>query len=195
MVESAPGTPVSALYRFAARQTAARLRTLESRIERCGEACEPEPVHQLRVAVRRTQSCLLAFEPLFPKRKNRKLRKNIKKLRSLAGEVRDCDIALELIEREAPGVAAVVALTERRHNTAAVLAAVLRKYPAQGMAKRWAKRLRLDKKKPRSRRASAPWKLSRSAAWNAPPPVNLRRALQGRASPPPKWRRRPWHRG
>ena len=115
------------------------------------------------------------FEPLFPKRKNRRFRKKVKGLRSLAGPVRDCDIALELIAREAPGEdAATTALTEHRRRAAAELASALGEWPSAGLAKRWSKRLKLGKKRPRKGRPTGVWRISRSAAWNASrvlPPV------------------------
>src|SRR5215471_7719822 len=66
-------------------------RTIKSRDE--------ETIHDLRVAIRRLIQGLAAFRPDFTSKKPRKIRKSLKHVLSLAGAVRDCDVALECIAK------------------------------------------------------------------------------------------------
>ncbi|HKB04244.1 MAG TPA: CHAD domain-containing protein [Gemmataceae bacterium] len=53
---------------------------------------EPEHVHQLRVWTRRADAALTLYADLLPKRCVRRLRKRLRKIRRVAGRVRDCDV-------------------------------------------------------------------------------------------------------
>jgi CHAD domain-containing protein len=66
-------------------------RTIKSRDE--------ETIHDLRVAIRRLIQGLAVFRPDFTSKKPRKIRKSLKHVLSLAGAVRDCDVALECIAK------------------------------------------------------------------------------------------------
>lgn len=59
----------------------------------------PDEVHDLRVAVRRLDQALLVFEPCFPAKEATKIRGRLKEMMALAGEVRNCDIALKFLFR------------------------------------------------------------------------------------------------
>jgi len=82
------------------------------------KAPEMDRIHDVRVATRRLIQGLVAFEHLLRKRQAAKLRKRVKHLLSLAGDVRDCDIALKLLSRKAEGREALLAKIERRRSSA-----------------------------------------------------------------------------
>jgi CHAD domain-containing protein len=59
----------------------------------------PEAVHDLRVAIRRFTQVLRLFKPCFHGKELRKIRRELKQMMDLAGEVRNCDIALKLMSK------------------------------------------------------------------------------------------------
>ncbi len=65
-----------------------------SRARRSGDA---ETVHDLRVSIRRFNQALVIFKPCFDRRQVKKIRRCLRKIMVVAGEVRDCDIALEYL--------------------------------------------------------------------------------------------------
>jgi CHAD domain-containing protein len=60
---------------------------------------DEESIHDLRVAIRRLIQGLAVFRPSFTSKKPRKMRKSLKQVLSLAGVVRDYDIALDCIAK------------------------------------------------------------------------------------------------
>jgi CHAD domain-containing protein len=59
---------------------------------------EAEDVHQLRIWTRRSAAALRLFTPALPKSPKKWMKKTLKKLRRLAGAVRDCDVYLKRLE-------------------------------------------------------------------------------------------------
>jgi CHAD domain-containing protein len=81
---------------FAARQVALLLERLLFEMHRSARQPDPDPVHDLRVSIRRfNQGCRL-FRKFLPAPEIRKIRKKLKSVMTMAGNVRDRDIALEL---------------------------------------------------------------------------------------------------
>jgi len=58
----------------------------------CASPDEPEHVHQLRVATRRTLAAVEAFHPLIPAKRRDWFAKRLRRLRRAAGEARDLDV-------------------------------------------------------------------------------------------------------
>jgi len=58
-----------------------------------------EAIHDLRVATRRFSQVLRVFKPCFRGKESRKIRRELKQIMELAGEVRNCDIALKLVSK------------------------------------------------------------------------------------------------
>ena len=87
-------TPISELARESLRS---RLRRTRRRIRSISKRspASPESIHKLRVAIRRSEAALLVFGRLLPKQRTSRLRRQLKRLRQLAGEVRDIDVFLE----------------------------------------------------------------------------------------------------
>lgn len=58
----------------------------------CTGSDQPEHVHQLRVATRRTLAAVEAFHPLIPAKRREWFAKRLRRLRRAAGEARDLDV-------------------------------------------------------------------------------------------------------
>jgi CHAD domain-containing protein len=77
-------------------------------------------VHDLRVAIRRFKAVLKTLKPCFPGREARKISDELRRIMSLAGDVRDRDIGVELLIKESgPAVAALVLRFETERVAAA----------------------------------------------------------------------------
>src|SRR5262245_28755550 len=84
---------------FAIERTDGLLSGLVLQISRCLKCPTPEVIHDLRVAIRRFGQSLAVFEPCFPPKYARKTRRRLRKMMSLAGEVRNADVAAGLVSR------------------------------------------------------------------------------------------------
>ena len=91
MSDRNPGT------RFARQQANRLLTGLGHRIGRARRSATPAAVHDLRVAIRRFLQVLNTLEPAFPAQPRKKIRRKLKRLMEPAGQVRNCDVAAELI--------------------------------------------------------------------------------------------------
>ncbi len=156
------------MFRFAAKQTAVRMRELDRQIKRCRRTQHEEPIHDLRVATRRLQSCLKIFGKLFPARPVRKTLQRLRRMRALAGTVRDYDIAIALaIESSDREGRLVNHLRARRSEAADAFAARLKSWPKPGSIERWRADLRLEREPAAKKLSASGWDAGRSAAVNA----------------------------
>src|SRR5262245_20209839 len=105
---------------YARTQTAILLRRLAYQVNRASKSTDAESVHDLRVAIRRLNRCLRTFSQFYPGRSWKKVRRRLKELMTVAGEVRDRDIAVELLNHagSAPDSHAIKALGQERHTAA-----------------------------------------------------------------------------
>lgn len=85
--------------KFASEQVDRRLGRLAFQISQTIKSRDAEAVHDLRVAVRRFSQALRAFKPCFRGKEVRKIRRELERIMGLAGEVRNCDIALKLVSK------------------------------------------------------------------------------------------------
>jgi CHAD domain-containing protein len=133
------------MNRFAIAQTSDRLAALELQARQCLVSCDPEAVHRLRVATRRLQSCLQTFESALPKKRARNFGKRLHQARSVAGGVRDCDIALELIGQCSPPQDSLLELLRRsREEGSLELGALLESWQEEDFLERRRKKLHLE---------------------------------------------------
>lgn len=72
-------------------------RRWEAAVEHSAE--DPEHVHELRVASRRTAAALELFADWLPRRKSERLSRKLDVLRKSAGPARDCDVFAERVSR------------------------------------------------------------------------------------------------
>ena len=85
--------------KFASDQADKRLGRLAFQINQTVKSRDAEAVHDLRVAVRRFSQVLRVFKPCFRGKEARRIRRELKQMMDLAGEVRNCDIALKLMAK------------------------------------------------------------------------------------------------
>jgi CHAD domain-containing protein len=79
-----------------ARSHASRLRKrLATRVRRAVRQPDEKAIHDLRVAIRRLSQCLREFRQFFPRHKV--IRRRLSRLMDLAAQIRNRDIAIELI--------------------------------------------------------------------------------------------------
>jgi CHAD domain-containing protein len=113
-VTDAGSTPVA---RVAARTLRKRLEAVWRELENaCRPRHDPERVHQLRVATRRTIAALSAFRGVVPAKQRAWFEKRLRRIRRAAGSTRDLDVLAGRLTRE-------TAAPETRSSIAAKAAA------------------------------------------------------------------------
>jgi CHAD domain-containing protein len=100
-----------------------------------------EPVHQLRVWSRRAAVALDTFRDVLPRRRARWFRRQLRRLRRVAGEARDLDVMRDRIARRDPESDETVALVvsrihARRHEAQGPIAALRRRLKRKGFDRR-----------------------------------------------------------
>jgi CHAD domain-containing protein len=112
--------------------TAARLRNAES-------------IHDLRVSIRRFQQCLAVYGQFFPSGQTKKIRRRLHQIMEIAGEIRNRDIALELLEKShLPEEAALAAKwREEARQLRGDLLRLLGRWGRRDLSRRWGARLGL----------------------------------------------------
>ena len=95
-----PGQPVTEAARLAVRL---RLKLVDYYLPLAAWQADedPEYVHQLRVATRRATAALGIFADLFPKRRLKKLKRQLHRVRRAANDARDLDVLLARLEESA----------------------------------------------------------------------------------------------
>ncbi len=86
------------MRKYTQEQTATLLRRLASDAHQAASLGTPDAVHDLRVGIRRFNQCLRVFRDSFPRGAVRRIRRELKNIMQMAGEVRDLDIAMELLK-------------------------------------------------------------------------------------------------
>lgn len=99
-----------------------------------------ESVHKLRVAIRRFRQALRVFEEYFPIKRTKTIRKEMRRVRYLAGDVRTRDIAIEILQKE--GLAAAPIIAERNEAKRALIEA-LDEVCGPNLVARWRSKLGL----------------------------------------------------
>ncbi len=131
---------------FVRRQTAARLNNLAAEIERAAEDGAPKAIHDLRVAIRRLSRCLRTFATFYPGRSWKSARAELSELLHAAGEVRDRDIALAMLEKAgiARRAAIVVKLQAERAAAQTEFVEEVRRWRDRKAVQTWRRRLEVS---------------------------------------------------
>ncbi len=113
---------------YAEKRISALVAGFHRQSARAMRAANAEVVHDLRVSIRRLSRGLKVFAQFFPAQPAKRLRRDLSKIMDAAGALRDCDIALELLEKAGatPREPAAAALQRRRRAAAATLVRILR---------------------------------------------------------------------
>ena len=90
------------MEKYARDQASLRLNRLAFELRRAAKSPDADSIHDLRVSIRRFTQCLKTFSQFFPSKEAKKVRRRLRTILKLAAEVRDRDIALELLAK-APG--------------------------------------------------------------------------------------------
>lgn len=85
------------MRKYAIRRAEALLERLIRQMRRAARQGDADSIHDLRVAIRRFTQCTRVFAEFLAPGKTRKIRRRLKRLMALAADVRDRDIALELL--------------------------------------------------------------------------------------------------
>jgi len=125
--------------KFAQEQAYKRLGRLAFQINQTVRSRSAEAVHDLRVATRRFAQVLHVFKPCFRGKEVRKIRRGLKQMMDLAGEVRNCDVALKLMSKHRRGEATGLrqTLENLRREEARVLAAFLKQWADRQSSLKW----------------------------------------------------------
>src|SRR4051812_44141846 len=86
------------MHDYVKLQTAILLRRLAFQVSHAAKSADHEAVHDLRVAIRRLNRCLRAFSQFYPGQSWKKIRRRLRHLMDAAGDVRDRDIAANMLQ-------------------------------------------------------------------------------------------------
>lgn len=130
---------------FALLQTAVLLRRLAFEVNRTAKNGDHTAVHDLRVAIRRFSRSLRVFAQFYPAGSWKKIRRKLADLMQAAGNVRDRDIALQLLAKagEPQGDAMAVRLENERRQAAVQLRNKLRRLRTGNFSHKWRTQLEL----------------------------------------------------
>jgi len=126
-------------WRFASQQADIGLNRLAFQIKHALEVHDAEAVHDLRVAIRRFSQTLRVFKPCLRGKQIRKIRRELKQMMDLAGEVRNLDIAIRLLLKPQRNAAAPLRseLCNLRRQSNRALAAFLKKWLERKSSLKW----------------------------------------------------------
>jgi len=130
---------------YATGQVADLLRRTAFQANRACVLKHADSVHDLRVSIRRLTQCLRAFGQFLPQGRVKKIRQNLKVTLDLASQVRNRDVALELLPRVAlpPESSLLETLRAERTETENALVAELKLWEKRGVQRKWRSRLGL----------------------------------------------------
>ena len=128
---------------YANEQTSTLLRRLAFQASRTAKLADVDAIHDLRVAIRRLAQCLRVFRQFFPRAKTRKIQQRLEMVMDLASQVRDRDIALELLAGAPPLPDSTLAqvLSQERTEAERSLVTALQHWNRRSFHKRWRSRL------------------------------------------------------
>ena len=134
-----------AMREYTRLQTAILLLRLAFEVGNAAKSPDASAIHDLRVAIRRLNVCLRVFAQFYPGRSAKRIRRQLEGLMELAGEVRNCDIALELLATAglSAKIAMAVRLRDERRKTSSRLSREVRLWKNRGFSRKWRTRLEL----------------------------------------------------
>ena len=88
------------ISKYAAQETKLRLKRFSKNLRHAAKHPEdPEAIHDLRVSIRRVVQALKTFSELLDPASVKKLRRRLHKIMDLCAAVRNCDVALTLLDQ------------------------------------------------------------------------------------------------
>ena len=130
---------------YATTQAETLLERLAWQVRHTAKRCDPESVHDLRVAIRQLVNCLRVFKQFFPDQPRKRIRRQLQAIRDLAGEVRNRDIALEILVSvlSPPDAELSSQLAHERARAKRELADALHHWTRQKLFRKWRETLGL----------------------------------------------------
>jgi len=130
---------------YACTQAETLLERLAWQVRHTAKRCDPESVHDLRVAIRQLLNCLRVFKQVFPDQPRKKIRCQLQVIRDLAGEVRNRDVALEILVSvlSLPDAELSSQLAHERTRAKRELANALHHWTRRKLFGKWRETLRL----------------------------------------------------
>jgi CHAD domain-containing protein len=140
--------PPQSMRTFALQQARTLLRRLAYQVSRASRPGDPRVVDDLREAVGRFNRCLRLFGQFLPAGKSKKVHRELKEVLDLAAAVRDCDMALELLEEArmpagSNGSKLFVTLSRERKEADTRLRTGVRRLVRRSFSQKWRAGLRL----------------------------------------------------
>ena len=137
---------------FASEQTRRLLERLAFQVKSTTRSPAAEAVHELRVAIRRCAQALTVFKARFPRREVKRIRKELKRILTAAGAVRDFDVLAKVLSRIDSPAAVALAQQSRtdRKSQEKVLIALLKRWSARRTISKLCNRLDLNVPNPRT---------------------------------------------
>src|SRR5258708_10067324 len=125
--------------RFGVEHAQRQLGRLAFQINRTAKSRDPEAVHDLRVAIRTFTQTIRVFEPCFPGKEMRKIRRRLKKIMIPSGDIRNRDVALTLLSKSHLADAAhlMTKLHGRRTEFEHVLVGLLKRWMERKRSLKW----------------------------------------------------------
>jgi CHAD domain-containing protein len=136
MNAAARGAIPEEMDRFARVQATRLLGKLAFQVRHAAKRPDEEAIHDLRVSIRRLSQCVREFLRFFPKHEARKILKQLGKLMDLAAEMRNRDIAVELLGMDA-GSAFLGSLKREREQAKQKLARELDQWRRRDFSRKW----------------------------------------------------------
>jgi CHAD domain-containing protein len=94
------GSVPEEMDKFASVQASRLLGKLAFQVRHAAKHPNEDAIHDLRVSIRRLSQCLREFHQFFPRHEAKKILKQLGKVMDLAAEMRNRDIAIELIGKD-----------------------------------------------------------------------------------------------
>ena len=130
---------------YARAQVFTLLRSLEARMHEAAKLRDVDSIHDLRVAIRRFQQGLQIFRQFVSGGHRKKIRRRLRKIMQLSGEIRNRDIALDLLRQAGlPARSTVPArLLRERKQFQNELLALFDRWGKRNLSRKWGSRLGL----------------------------------------------------
>ncbi len=130
---------------YARAQVFTLLRSLEVRMHEAAKLRDVDSIHDLRVAIRRFQQGLQIFRQFVSGGYRKKIRRRLRKIMQLSGEIRNRDIALDLLRQAGlPARSTVPArLLRERKQFQNELLAFIDRWGKRNLSRKWGSRLGL----------------------------------------------------
>jgi CHAD domain-containing protein len=130
---------------YVRKRGATLLRRLAFRLNRAAKLRNADSIHDLRVSIRRFDQCLRVFHAFFPKHHKKKIHRRLHKIMALSGDVRNRDIALELLKKAGvPDTSPVsVTMLQDRKQAQRALLSEFDRWGRRDVSKKWGTRLGL----------------------------------------------------